>query len=79
MLALSGIADDLPVLGYLDEPGTLSLPNHTNASHFFGFCLQVFRQAGSLRLVDCLAMENKRKVSFPRINNALPSLSLVNI
>ena len=28
------------------EPGTLRPSNHTNAEHFFGFYLQVFRQAG---------------------------------
>ena len=48
--------------------------NHTNAMHIFGFCLQVFCQAGPPKRVDCLApMGNKRKVLFPRIQRRIVS------
>ena len=52
------------------EPGTLRLSDHTNAEHFFWFCLQVFCQVGPPQRVDCLAsMGNKRRVYFPRTSS----------
>ena len=50
------------------EPGTVRLSNHTNADHaFWGFCLQVFHEAGPQQQVDCLAlMGNKCQMSFLR-------------
>ena len=54
------------------EPDTLS--HHINAEHFFGFCLQVFRQSGPPQRADYLAlMVNKRKVSFPRRQRRIAS------
>ena len=43
------LADDkISVLLFVSlyETGTLRLFNNTNTEHFFGFCLQVFREAG---------------------------------
>ena len=37
------------------EPSLLCLSYHINAKPFFGFCLQVFLQAGPPQIVDCLA------------------------
>ena len=52
------------------EPGTLRLSDHTNAEHFFGFCLQVFCQAGPPQRVDYLASRgNKRRLYFPRTSS----------
>ena len=49
------------------------LSNHTNAEHFLGSCLRFFHQAGPPQRVDSLApIGNKRKVSFPGHNDALP-------
>ena len=48
------------------KPGTLRMSDHTNAEHFFGFCLQVFCHAEPPKRVACLAtIGNKRKESFP--------------
>ena len=55
------------------EPGTLSLFNHTNAEHFFGFCLQVL--SGWATTVGTLVgpMRNKCEVSLPKTHRRITS------
>ena len=55
------------------EPGTLRLPNYTDAEHFFGLCLQVFRQTMPPQRVDYLApMELSVKCLSQECNDSLP-------
>ena len=48
----------------LCEPGTLHLSNQTNAEHFFGFCLQHFRQAGPPQRVDCAWPQSEINIKY---------------
>ena len=55
------------------EPGALHLSNHTNAEHFYRFCLQVFLWAGPPQRVAFLApMEISVKCLSQGHSDALP-------
>ena len=61
------------VFSLLNTESMVQSSNHTNAKHFFWFCLQVFRQARPPQWVDCLAqMEISVKCLSQGHNEALP-------
>ena len=58
------------------EPGTPASVYPHQQSIFFGFFLQIFRQARLQQQVDCTARIGNRKVSFPRTQQCTASLKV---